>query len=311
MNHEMKSNLPKVSVIVPVYNCEKKITKHIMSLQEQTHPKELYEIIIVDNDSTDYTREIAKEFPVKLLIENRAKSPYLARNKGITEARGDIIAFIDINCTPVHQWIAKGVHTLESSHADLLGGKVTFTFSPQKTSAEIYDSLTNVQMKINIETRGVAKGGNLFVRRHVFEVIGLFPEYLRSGGDVLWTKKATAAGMKLVYAPEAEVFYPARKLIPLLKKQFRVGRGQPFIWKAQGQNLSEIILRIFLYFCPVRLKKIQALIIQRGTRDMLIKTKRIWIIANLVNVSMGIGRISAIFRHIFLLIMRKMKLFGK
>src|SRR5690606_18254440 len=90
---------------------------------------------------------------------------------------------------------------------------------------EIIDATINIKMKEAIE-RGVAKTASLFVRREVIETIGVFPEGIRSGGDVLWTGKATDKGYILLYEPNSVVYKQARPLVELIKKQFRVGKGK-------------------------------------------------------------------------------------
>jgi hypothetical protein len=72
----------------------------------------------------------------------------------------------------------------------------------------------------------VAKTANLMVRARVFEAVGPFPAEMPSGGDVYWTERATRSGFRLVYAPAAEVTHPTRRLLALLEKQYRVGRGR-------------------------------------------------------------------------------------
>lgn len=217
---------PFVSVIVPVYNDPSRIQSCVEALLAQTYPQDCYEVIVVDNGSTDGTVAAVRGYPVILLVESDTRSSYAARNRGLAQARGSIIAFTDSDCTPASQWIAAGVEALERRGADLVGGNVRFVASSRPTGAEIYDSLSNMQMEKNIRERGVAKTANLFVRASVVEAVGPFPATLQSGGDVVWTQGATSQGFKLVYAPEAEVAHPTRRLGALLKKQFRVGKGQ-------------------------------------------------------------------------------------
>src|SRR3990170_3006911 len=104
--------IPKISVIVPVYNDAQRIGKCIESLLQQTYPHEKYEVIIIDNGSTDETREVIKKYPVKLLIEDKIQSSYAARNKGIKNAKGEVIAFTDSDCIPGNDWIERGVANL-------------------------------------------------------------------------------------------------------------------------------------------------------------------------------------------------------
>lgn len=192
---------PFVSVIVPVYNDAIRIRACIESLLLQTYPFQQYEIIIIDNGSTDTTPVTIKHFPVKYLSENKIQGSYAARNKGIRNAAGDIIAFTDSDCIPVPEWIVSGVAALYEQSCDLIGGNVQFEFSPKWSAAEICDSLTNMQIEQNISERKVGKTANLFVKSHVIQKTGLFAENLKSGGDVAWTRKAVQDGFKIGFAP--------------------------------------------------------------------------------------------------------------
>ncbi|GBE06035.1 putative glycosyltransferase EpsH [bacterium BMS3Abin10] len=292
---------PFVSVVVPAYNSPLRSAECIEALLEQTYPKNKYEIIVIDNGSTDNTPKVIKQYPVVFLAENTIKSPYAARNKGITHSRGEIIAMIDVNCLPVSNWIEEGVKTIESETADLVGGQVKFKFSDARTASELYDSVTNVQIERNIRERNVSKGGNLFVRRAVFDAIGLFP-LSRSGGDVSWTRRATRSGLKLVYSPKALATYPARTLLPLIKKQYRVGRGQPFIWRDEGLGYAGLLLRKLVLFLPLLPSVLRKIIDERGTEEikrlynyqqspgrnnrLIVK---LWLASYLCNLATGIG----------------------
>lgn len=216
---------PFVSVIVPVYNDLRRIATCLAALLRQTYPRDRYEVLVVDNGSADGTRDAVARFPVTLLVEDQTQSSYAARNKGLAHARGTIIAFTDSDCTPAPGWLAAGVRALDAQQADLAGGNVRFVASPRPTGAEICDSMANLRVERYIREEGAAPTANLFVRAAVFAALGPFPGQVQSGGDRLFTRRATAAGFKLVYAPEAEVAHPTRRLGALLKKQFRVGKG--------------------------------------------------------------------------------------
>lgn len=216
--------LPFVSVIVPVYNDAARIHMCIAALLAQTYPRERYEVLVVDNGSTDDTRAVVARFPVTLLVEDTTKGSYAARNTGLAQAHGDIIAFTDSDCTPSPAWLAEGVHAMHAQQADLVGGHVRFVTSPRPSGAEIQDAIANLRVERYIREDGAAVTANLFVRAGVFDAIGRFPLVL-SGGDKMFTQRATQAGFRLVYAPAAEVAHPTRRLGALLKKQFRVGKG--------------------------------------------------------------------------------------
>ncbi len=170
-----QSESPFVSVIVPVYNAPEDIRNCLGSLVEQTYPDKRWELLVVDNDSTDRTPEVVKEYDeAKLLRELEIQGSYAARNKGMKNADGEIIAFIDSDCTPEPDWLEQGVKGLSCKSADLGGGKVRFTYSSTHSAAEMYDSMVNMQIEQNIKERSVAKTANLFVRKEVFEAIGMF-----------------------------------------------------------------------------------------------------------------------------------------
>lgn len=89
----MKSKKPLLSVVIPTYNEEKDISDCIQSLLVQTYPR--VEIIVVDDGSSDKTREIIKRFKKVRLIEGEHRGPGFSRNKGARLARGEILVFVD------------------------------------------------------------------------------------------------------------------------------------------------------------------------------------------------------------------------
>lgn len=224
-------NMPFVSVIVPVYNDLTHIGTTIEALLHQTYPSERYEIIVVDNGSTDATPDLLKKHSnsIVLLEEKATRGSYAARNRGIKKARGEILAFTDSDCRPFPNWLSAGVNTLRETKASVVGGEVEFCFSERRTGAEYVDAVINMRNEKSIRERGVGKTANLFVVRSVFERIGLFPNHLASGGDVYYTAKTTAAGYRIRYSPEARVKHPTRFLGALLRKEFRTGIGKTSI----------------------------------------------------------------------------------
>jgi len=287
---------PTVSVIVPVLNDADGIGSCIEALLSQSYPSELVEIIIVDNGSNDGTPEVVRRYPVTLLTETRTKTPYLARNTGILHSKGEVIALTDATCTPVREWLDVGVRALVEEEASLVGGKVAFTFSPRRSAAESFDAISNLEMEKNIRDRGVAKTANLIFRRSVIDAIGLFSEERRSGTDVWWTGRATRAGLKLVYAPDAVVYKPARPFGPLLKKQYRVGQGQPEIWRAAGSGWPVILRRLLFGLFPPSPRAVRRSIRERGDSAMETELLAIWAVGWACKVATNLGRIRALLR---------------
>jgi len=283
---------PEVSVVIPVYNEADRLQDVLEALQRQDYPSNLYEVIVVDNGSTDRSPEVARSMEdARLLFETeKLGSPYSARNRGIEVASGAVIALVDSSCRPVHRWLRSGIETMCHSNGDLLGGNVEFEYGGDVTPAKIFDALSNVKMKEYVEERRVATTGNLFVRREVFEARGLFPEGIRSGGDLRWTKGATQNGWKLVYGPQATVCYPARSLGPLLRKQFRVAKGQPNIWREAGTD--SVPVRILKHLLkPISVQRVKDKIERRGDVFMYDYLWHVWLVHYVVKVVMTAGRV--------------------
>ncbi len=288
----MKLN-PLVSVIVPVRNGAAHVGECLTALCAQTWPAEALEVIVVDDGSVDETRARVRDFPVTLLTARGTGSPYAARNAGISHARGEILAFTDSDCVPVKEWVAQGVATLEAEAADLAGGQVRFRCSEPPRTAELVDGLHNLDHERSIPERGVAKTGNLFVRRSVFEAIGPFDPERRSGEDVAFSTRAGGAGYTLVYAPEALVEKRARGALSLWRKQWRVGRGQFALWRSQAVPDREIARRTFLCLRPERPRSLLATLRRRGPAGAEDRLWRVFLVAWLVGLAEGLGRVRA------------------
>ena len=101
---------PEVSVVLPTYNRAGEVVSAILSALNQTAPPDSYELIIVNNNSTDETPDVVAELSrahpgrIRALLESRQGVAY-ARNAGIQAARGDIIAFFDDDVRLAHNWI--------------------------------------------------------------------------------------------------------------------------------------------------------------------------------------------------------------
>ncbi|WP_176448241.1 glycosyltransferase family 2 protein [Lentibacillus sp. CBA3610] len=258
-----------ISIIIPVYNDAEAIEDTLLRIKKNKIDNYTKEVIVVDNGSTDETVEIVKRYnDVKLLFEyNYLNSPYSARNRGIEVSNGDIIVLLDSTCRPSVNWLSNGVDTLTKKNADIIAGNVLFDFQGKKSAGKIYDSLTNINMKESVE-RGVAKTANLFIRKEVFNKVGMFVEGVRSGADVRWTRKATRSDCELAYSEKAIVYKIARTSIELIKKQWRVGLGQPEIWLEEDNFLNYRRYFSISRIMPPNLKTIIKKISIHGTQKM-------------------------------------------
>ncbi len=227
---------PSISIIIPAHNEAGNISRLLDSISKQTIPANNIQTIIVSNCSTDNTVALAKKFEVEVMEVNDAKSPYIARNKALAIAKGDVIVFTDGDCIAKPQWLEEGVRIMEEKNVDLVGGKITYPIHAKSSLQEICYAINDVNHENTIRYSKVAFMGNLFVRKNVFDTIKI-PQMNVSGGDTYFTFIATSAGYKIAYAKNAVVEHPAHNLRILCKKAFRIGKGKG---RARNNNTAAI-----------------------------------------------------------------------
>lgn len=177
-------HLPFISIVVPVYNEQEEIGELLDSLMVLDWPKERYEIICCDNNSTDRSREIMNAYPISVLEEVKP-GPYPARNHAIRQAKGDFIALTDADCIVSPQWL----QDLYSGFTSNKVGAVAGNFAPKRLSNHIDYFMVRVLKSPN-HSRGTRKvapftvTGNVMYRKEVFDTLGLFEEDVFSGPDV-------------------------------------------------------------------------------------------------------------------------------
>ncbi|ELY95610.1 glycosyltransferase [Natrialba taiwanensis] len=223
---------PRVSTVVPVYNDPGGVETTLDSLTEQTY--ENYEIIPVDNNSTDRTPDVIRRwesaYPDRVVpaVETAVQSSYAARNTGIDRASGEILLFIDADIWVEETWISEMVSALESRDCDYLGCNVEIV--PNSDSASLwerYERALSFPVETYLERKHFAPTCALAVRRAVFDEIGPFDDQLVSGGDKEFGQRVHQAGFKQGYAGSITVSHPARDSFAALRsKARRIGRGR-------------------------------------------------------------------------------------
>jgi len=200
---------PRVSVVIPVLNEARRIGACLDAIAAQQDAP-IFEVVVVDNGSRDATPDLVRSHQIgaRLAVE-RSRGPYAARNAGIREARGEIVAFTDGDCLPDPRWLIEGVRTIDSG-ADLAGGQVVQMASASPTVWERYDRATYLKQDRFIALERFAATANLFVRTTVFERVGVFVPELTASGDLEFGQRATDAGFRLDYAAEARVLHHPR-----------------------------------------------------------------------------------------------------
>jgi len=248
---------PKVSIIVPVLNRQEIIGKCIESLLKLDYPS--FEVVVVDNGSTDNTREVVLNYPVKLVVKEGG-GPYVARNEGIREANGEIVAFTDSDCIVSQNWLRNLIKNYTDNKIGGVCGEI-FSYSPHSI-AEKFADLIGVQRveKLNLTNqRGPLKrdpnrflsadsvAANASYRKTVLKEVNGFDEEIISGGDVEIGWRVLDAGYDLIFDPEAVVWHKHRdSLWKLFKQFFRWGKDQPQLLQKQSGGLSYIEIKTYI-----------------------------------------------------------------
>lgn len=241
-----KLSNPFISVIIPVFNNPEGLKKCLEALENQTYPKSLYEVIVVDNGSDEDIKEVVSQFSQAFAAYESQPGSYFARNKGLCLAKGDVLAFTDSDCIPAPDWIEKGVtHLLRTPNCGLVAGKIELFFKnpAQPTAVEYYDStIMGFPQQKYIEESRFGATANLFTFRSVIDKVGSFEQTLKSSGDREWGQRVFLAGYEQIYADDVCVAHPARhSLEQLHKKVVRKIGGYQDVKKKKGYSFREFI----------------------------------------------------------------------
>lgn len=243
----------RISVIITVLNREHDISRVLSSLLAQSYSE--FEVILVDNGSTDRTLNIVSAFEeddrLKVLDASHVKgSPYSSRNMGIKQSTGELIAFIDGYASPT--WLEHLHDHLERTKSDIVSGKVIIEVDSNSSLYELYDHVFSLDTQFMVNKYKAAPTANLLVKKAVFDNIGMFDEKVRSGGDFEFTGRATKSGFSIVYAEKATSYYFSRNKKQILSKQKRVALGQVNIWQKNKTVNYEIFKTLIKIILPMK-----------------------------------------------------------
>jgi mycofactocin glycosyltransferase len=222
----MSADVPYVSIVLPVRNGGPTLRRCLVSLLGLDYPAERREIVVVDNASTDSTAEIIRQFPVRSLRENRPGHSE-ARNRGIGESVGEILAFTDADCAVSTRWLRELVAGFDDETAAVAGDAVAF---PPETAVERYVASRRPTLSAWATCQRLPwfQFNSVGVRRAVFEQIGTLDTRFRGGAedmDFCW--RILRAGLVLRRRPQALVFHHHRASVRgLVRQHVGYGRGQ-------------------------------------------------------------------------------------
>jgi len=248
---------PFASVIIPVYNDVEGLTRCLEALHAQTYPEDRYEVIAVDNNSSEPIDSVVDPFPrVRGAFESR-KGSYAARNRGLEVARGEVLAFTDADCIPEPDWLENGMRALRRMEGrGIVGGRVEFQFQdPDRLQPyELVETSLFLNQETSVQRSHFAVTANMFTTQSVVADLGPFDPRLQSGGDREWGHRAHRAGFEVQFAPDALVKHPTREsAAALFRKIRRVTKGQYDLRTRNGRNWMALLEEVLdLALPPLR-----------------------------------------------------------
>ncbi len=175
-----------VSIIIPAFNEERYIDECLKAITNQ-HYNDLIsqvEIVVVDNESTDATTQIASNYDSVKIISSSAKYVGGVRNDGVKITSGEILIFLDSDCVVDKDWVVRCVGLLEESGKDAVGGQYLLRSDPSFFEKYwILDSSENTVLYTTLI------GGCLITNRAAFDTVGGFSEELTAGEDEDYSRK--------------------------------------------------------------------------------------------------------------------------
>jgi glycosyltransferase involved in cell wall biosynthesis len=211
------ASVPLVTVVVPVWGEAPGLGACLDALGRQSWPPDRLEVLVVDNGAPPgAAASAAAGRPGVRLLGEEGEGSYAARNRGIAEARGEVIAFTDSDCTAAPDWVERGVARLKATPSlGLVGGRIRLTFGDpgRPTSVELYESVASFRQESYVLRGRFAATANAFTTRAVLDRVGVFDARMKSLGDVDWGVRVQEAGFGLAYAEEVRVDHPARRTL--------------------------------------------------------------------------------------------------
>lgn len=270
---------PVISVVIPAYNACSIVGNLLESLRKQTFTD--FETIVVDDGSIDKTEDVVRGFKNVKFVKKEHSGPAAARNLGIKNAKGEIIAFTDADCIADSDW-------LKSISEAFIDGKVNAVMGRVKIlkSNFLGDSISALGFPaggaVGFEKMWkVSNDGftdhlstcNCAVRKNLFEKYGFFDEIFKTAGneDSEFSHRLAKNNVKIKYCPDAVIFHKTRAdFISFLRWNLKRGGGNYYFKQRVGDVTDYVKLRFW------------------STKNILreyYKDKKIWLIIILLFLS--------------------------
>ena len=231
---------PLITIIVPVRNEEKTIEKCLQSLKSLDYPN--YEIIVVNDGSTDGTEKILKKFDTIVVLNTEGVGPSMARNLAIENAKGEYLAFTDGDCLIDKDWLNQLLAYFKDTNIMGVGGNQLCPEDETPFGKDVHDFLNLIAfstdyLKSGKEVMNIRHNPtcNMMYRRAAFQQMGGIQKDLWPCEDLEFDCRLTRSGYTLIYNPRAVVYhYRPKNLKKFGQMHFRYGRAHVKLVRRYG-----------------------------------------------------------------------------
>jgi cellulose synthase/poly-beta-1,6-N-acetylglucosamine synthase-like glycosyltransferase len=228
-----------ISIIIPCYNAAGYLTECLAALNQQSMARDRYEVIVVDDGSTDNTAQVA-EGVCDRCIRTPNRGSAAARNRGVRESTGSVLLFTDADCVPRHDWIEK--MTVPFDDPEISGVKGVYRtrqagLVARFVQAEYEVKYSRMIKQVWIDFVDTYSAG---FRRYVFTGLGGFDERYPGASveDQEFSFRVAEAGYRMVFVPDAVVWHRhADSLGRYFRKKMNIGYWKVLVLKRHPGKL--------------------------------------------------------------------------
>jgi cellulose synthase/poly-beta-1,6-N-acetylglucosamine synthase-like glycosyltransferase len=225
------------SIIIPTLNEEKFIGQCLAALAQQTLPLEQFEVIIVDNGSSDGTLDVVSDCMSMIattVIRKTKCNISEARNSASALAKGSFLAFLDADCLPSANWLKRAIDLVRRGDGGVIGAFYTIPEPSTWVARAWYGDLARAN---NGAVRYVPSG-TLFIDRSVFHKLGGFDAAIQTSEDFEFCQRVASAGYQVLSYPELSTLHlgTPQTVSAFFQKQRWHGSGIRTVF---GRNMLE------------------------------------------------------------------------
>ncbi len=233
------------TVVVPTYRRPRQLEKCLEALTGLEYPRELFEVIVVDDGSDSPPEELVRHFDRRLavtLLEQEHAGPAAARNRGADRARGEVLAFTDDDCAPAADWLDKLSAHFAVRPDSVVGGRTLNSLpdNPYATASQLLTDYLYEYCQRHEKDWQFFASNNLAIRTEQFRAIGGFDtrSFKRSAAeDRDLCERLLEHGCTLTSAPEVLVHHAHDlRLRTYSRQHFTYGRGACSLRRARARR---------------------------------------------------------------------------